>query len=217
MAADMRSPPRVLVTGFESFPGAPVNPTAWLAATLALQPPSGLPGSHFRTAVLPVDYRAVRGALETAAAGFDPDIAIHFGLAASCRGFRLERTGRNRFASAPLDNRGWRPPDGPIVDGAATFQPTLPLLEVHAALTAAGLPVEWSDDAGGYMCNAAMVLSLAGLIPGLAPKFSGFVHVPLAGKGAPLSPAQLLVGARIVIATAVGAFRGPEASRPLSA
>ena len=191
---------RVLVTGFEPFPGEPVNPTEWLAHELRRNPPAGDGISAFRAEVLPVDYAKVGPRLSEIGREFRPDIGIHFGLAAECSGFRLERVARNSFAGARADNAGALPAASAICEGPATLPSTLPLVAIHAALAAAGLPVEWSDDAGAYLCNMVFTLSRAHGCEGFAPAVSGFVHVPPTGEGRPLDNAQLLAGARIVIA-----------------
>ncbi|MBN9074859.1 MAG: hypothetical protein BGN87_22640 [Rhizobiales bacterium 65-79] len=194
------TPVRLLVTGFEPFPGAPVNPTEWLVGALRREPPAGDGIAAFRAEVLPVDYARVGPRLSEIGRDFSPDIAIHFGLAAECSGFRLERVARNSFAGARADNAGALPEATAICAGPETFPSGLPLDAIHAALATAGLPVEWSDDAGAYLCNMVFTLSRAQACEGFAPTVSGFVHVPPTGEGRPLDSAQLLAGARIVIA-----------------
>ncbi len=206
-AAKRNRLPRLLITGFEPFAGAPVNPTEFLVRALA-DDPLGFAGmSAFRAALLPVDYRAIGSMLSDLGGNFAPDIAIHFGLAAGCGGFRLERVARNRFEKARPDNLGVAPADGPICAAGPVLTPTLPLEPIHDALTAAHLPVEWSDDAGGYLCNMAMTLSLAGTCAGFSPAMSGFVHVPLTGERTRLSEAQLLKGAAVIAKAALRVWR----------
>jgi pyroglutamyl-peptidase len=190
---------RVLVTGFEPFPGAPVNPTEWLVEELRREPPVLDGIAAFRAEVLPVDYAKVGPRLSEIGREFRPDIAIHFGLAAECSGFRLERVARNSFAGARADNAGALPEARAICDGPETLPSGLPLDAIHDALAAAGLPVEWSDDAGAYLCNMVFTLSRAHACEGFTPAMSGFVHVPPTGEGKPLGNAQLLAGARLII------------------
>ncbi len=190
---------RVLVTGFEAFPGAPINPTEMLVERLRAKPPRIAGISAFRAELLPVDYDAIGPCLSEIGRTFHPDIAIHFGLANGCKGFRLERIARNRFSQAKPDNRGFAPADGPICTGPAELPSSLPLAAIHEALSAAGLPVEWSNEAGGYLCNVVFALSTASACDGFAPRLSGFIHVPLVGKGAPLKEAQLDRGVRIIL------------------
>ena len=90
--------PRILVTGFSVFPGAPVNPTEALVGILNDDPPAGEGIDAFRADILAVEYATIAGRLSAIGREFMPDIAIHFGLARECRGFRLERVARNSHA-----------------------------------------------------------------------------------------------------------------------
>ena len=201
--------PRMLVTGFGPFPGAPENPTDWLMARLADKPPAGDGLGAFHAEVLEVEYGRVGPRLSDLGTRHAPDIAIHFGLAAEASGFRLERIARNSHAGARADNAGRLPPSARICAGPETLGSTLPLTAIAQELAAAGLPLEFSDDAGGYLCNTVFVLSRFHAVEGLKPAMSGFVHVPLLGDGPRrLAPAQLEAGARIVIAACAAAWRG---------
>ncbi len=199
--------PRLLVTGFEPFPGAPVNPTEWLVSELAARPPRSAAMDAFRAEVLPVDYAAVGPRLSRIGREFAPDIAIHFGLARECRGFRLERQARNSFAGARPDNSGAMPSSARICNGPDIIPSGLPLQAIHDALATKGLPVEWSDDAGGYLCNMVMTLSLAKACEGFAPSVSGFVHVPNVGDGEALTHDELLQGAGLIMDLSVESWR----------
>ena len=165
----------------------------------------------FHAEVLPVVYAEVGGRLSELGRVFRPDIAIHFGLAQSCTGFRLERTARNSFFPRHADNAGIVPSQGAICEGPETLPSSLPLDAIQAALAGAGLPVEWSDDAGGYLCNTVFTLSVAGTVEAFRPTMSGFVHVPLIGgtpaEAACLGEAELLAGADLIIRTCVAAYR----------
>jgi pyroglutamyl-peptidase len=204
--------PRILVTGFEPFPGAPVNPTQALVERLRARSPAIPRAGAVHAELLPVDYEAVGPRLSEIGRLFAPDIAIHFGLAADCRGFRLERVGRNAFLSARPDNRGFAPCDGPICVGPASLPSTLPLMAIHDALSAEGLPVGWSDDAGGYLCNVVLTLSLSSSCEGFAPLMSGFVHVPLIGPDREMSEPDLDRGVRIILGVAAVEWLKPTGS-----
>jgi pyroglutamyl-peptidase len=166
----------------------------------------------FRAEMLPVAYETVMARLTEIGRAFQPDIAVHFGLAQSCSGFRLERVARNRFVPVHPDNLGFIPEVGPICAGPETLDSRLPLEAIHGKLSAAGLPVEWSDDAGGYLCNAVFTLSLARGAEDFHPAMSGFVHVPLLSEVGHDASARrfeqhtLLDGARIILQTSVDAF-----------
>jgi pyroglutamyl-peptidase len=209
-AAGVETLPSVLVTGFQPFPGAPVNPTQRLVEHLRGEPP-GIEGmAAFRAELLPVDYESIGPRLSAIGKVFSPDIALHFGLAHGCGGFRLERLARNAFANAKPDNNGFTPVDGPICKAPTLLQSRLPLQAIHDALTAEGLPVVWSDDAGGYLCNVLMTLSLAAACEGFLPRISGFIHVPTVGAGCALSDEDFFRGVDIILRTVLA---GEAASR----
>lgn len=206
------SGPRVLVSGFSVFPGAPVNPTESLVARLAADPPV-IPGpGTFRAELLAVEYDGLDGRLEEIAASFAPDIAIHFGLARECRGFRLERLARNEIAPGRPDNSGRQPDAAVIRQGGEDHASTLPLDEIARRLEARGHRVTWSDDAGGYLCNFLFYLSAGGICVGFRPAMSGFVHVPPSKEAEPDNPdamplEELEAGARVIVETCLDAWR----------
>ena len=208
-------PARLLVTGFSVFPGAPVNPTEALAGILRDEPPAGDGIEAFRAEVLAVEYATIQDRLSAIGRDFLPDIAIHFGLANECAGFRLERTARNTHAEARPDQSGAMPAAAQVCAGPDTLPSTLPLDLIAERLAFARLPVEWSDDAGGYLCNTVFTLSVAHACDGLRPAMSGFVHVPPLKEAEPANPHamgidDLVAGARIVIGACVDAWRARQ-------
>ena len=209
----MAAGPRILITGFGPFPGAPVNPTAAMIEALAAGP-SNLAG-EIRTEILAVEYDTVPRRLKSLGAEFAPDIAIHFGLSARAEGFTLERLARNEIAADRPDNSGTQPPAACIVESGDDHPSTLPLEEIAAALARAGLPHSWSDDAGGYLCNYIFYLSRSPHFAEYAPPVSGFVHVPpLAGEGAPansMTLEDLVAGAHIVVKSCAEDWRKRQA------
>jgi len=202
--------PRLLVTGFNAFPGAPVNPTELLVTELARRRRRFAQLADFQTEIIDVDYRALAGRLADIANAFKPDIAIHFGLSASARGFRLERLAWNKASLTHPDNSGYTPTEVRFCGGAESIESALPLGEIHVALTNAGLPVEYSDSAGEYLCNYLFYFSRAGLAKGFRPKMTGFIHVPpLGAEEGPetLSLRQLVEGANLIVETCVEAWK----------
>jgi pyroglutamyl-peptidase len=199
---------RLLVTGFTPFPGAPVNPTEHLIRHF-VEYPLTIAAAEFRFAVLPVTYSGAIPALEHAVGDFDPHIAIHFGLAAETPGFRLEKTARNEIAATTPDNDAVSPVPRAICAGSPHHASTLPLAGIAKALRARSLPVMWSEDAGGYLCNYVFYHSAAGLCPGVRAAMAGFVHVgPVAidgmqGEEGAMNFRKLVEGAEIIIETCI--------------
>jgi pyroglutamyl-peptidase len=208
--------PRILLTGFGPFPGAPVNPTARLIEELRADTAALSPLGEIRTEILAVEYATVPGRLAELGAGFAPDIAIHFGLSERAEGFTLERLARNEIAANRPDNAGGQPGAASILEGGAGQPSTLPLEVIAAALAKVGLPHSWSDDAGGYLCNYIFYLSRSPHFTDFAPAMSGFVHVPpLAGPAAPdnaMAFDDLVAGAQIIVGTCAQEWRRTQAA-----
>jgi pyroglutamyl-peptidase len=210
------SHPRILITGFGPFPGAPENPTQKLIEALRANP-SILDGlGEIRTEILAVEYDTAPARLAAIGAEFIPDIAIHFGLSARASGFTLERLARNEIAANRPDNAGGQPGDACIVEGGAGQPSTLPLEAIASALSSRGLPHSWSDDAGGYLCNYIFYLSRSPHFTGFSPEISGFIHVPpLAGPDAPenaMRIGDLVAGAQIIVRTCAEEWRKARAA-----
>lgn len=169
----MRRAPRLLVTGFGPFPGAPENPTSTLVQRLAGTPAEEFGASALRAVVLPTDYRKSWERLRRIYGSFAPDAVVHFGLSARAKVICVERFGRNACLADRPDAAGWWPRR--MLGRAEAIASTLPAEDVVAALQAAGFPARLSDDAGGYVCNATLYRSLRTLPPTCR---AGFIHVP---------------------------------------
>ena len=85
---------RVLLTGFGPFPGAPVNPSAWLAETLPSRLSEG--DEEVDARILPTEWEAVAELTEQLRETLQPHVSIHFGLSHHAKGFRIERSAHNR-------------------------------------------------------------------------------------------------------------------------
>jgi pyroglutamyl-peptidase len=161
----------LLVTGFGPFGLLESNPSAALAEALAAEP-------DVRSAVLPVAYERAEQRLAELLEQIRPAAVLLFGVHAA-PGFRLERVAMNLDDEAAPDEDGAVHRREPICpDAPAAYWSTLPLVEIAEALELLGLPWEWSNHAGGFLCNHAFYAArhlAAGL--GLTGP-CGLVHVP---------------------------------------
>jgi pyroglutamyl-peptidase len=209
--------PRVLVTGFGPFPGAPENPSASLAEALG-DPQS--PGFELHVHVLPTEWEAVAGLAPLLYARLQPDVMIHFGLCQRAVGFRIERSAYNR-AAPRVDARAALPAARHVLtQGPERLDTRVPAAKVAAHLSAHGIPASSSRSAGRYVCNFLYYHSLAWVAEQqtTAP-VALFVHIPRgAGQGGPISDASLLHGAqevvRFVLAFAEARKPGIQISTP---
>lgn len=193
--------PVVLVTGFEPFAGAPVNPSGELVRRLT---ELGHPDCRIVGEVLPVSFDRAAGLLAAAIDAHDPDIVIALGLAESRHAITPERVAIN-LADAPIaDNDGDQPRDAEIEHGGPAARFTgLPVKAISHALDAAGIPSDISLTAGSYVCNHVFyqLMGLAAARPGLR---AGFIHVPATPQlgGSPqFTLDELERGIRIAITT----------------
>jgi pyroglutamyl-peptidase len=192
----------VLVTGFEPFDGAAVNPSQRIVEELAAAPPEGV---ELTTAVLPVAYARAGDELRAALRAADPDVVICFGQADGRTGISVERFAHNLDSAEPVDNDGAS--SGTEIDpaGPVAYRSTLPLEGVVAALRAAGIPASESRDAGGFLCNHVFYVLMRTLEQQRPQARAGFVHVPTLpeqalDRSAPsMSLDMLLQAGRIVI------------------
>ncbi|WP_342641667.1 pyroglutamyl-peptidase I [Rhodoligotrophos ferricapiens] len=180
--------PHVLVTGFPAFPTAPVNPTERLIELLGERDLTI--DAEVRAAVVPCAYGEAPAALEALGREYHPDIVLAFGLSRRAKSFTLERIARNLCTSDLPDTSGECRRGAPIVaDSPGELRSTLPLVAIHKALRAKDIAADFSDDAGGYLCNFVFYLIVGHHIPSLKPAAAGFIHVPAFGTDTE-SPSQ---------------------------
>ena len=190
--------PRVLVTGFGPFPGAPENPSASLAEVLGAV---RWPGCELHAQVLPTEWEAVAALAPLLCTRLQPDVMIHLGLCQRAVGFRIERSAYNRIAPR-ADARAALPAFRHVVaQGPARLDTRVPAAKVAAHLSAHGLPAASSRSAGRYLCNFLYYHSLAwAAAQQTTAPVALFVHIPKAAEqGGCLSDASLLYGAQEVV------------------
>lgn len=169
----------VLLTGFEPFDGAAVNPS-WEAVKL-------VPG--VRAVQLPCVFGRALEHLRAAVLEHDPAVVVCVGQAGGRPDVTVERVAVNIDDARIPDNAGRQPIDEAVVPGGpAAYFATLPVKACAAAARTAGVPASVSQSAGTFVCNHVfygLMHLIATERPGIR---GGFVHVPFA-------PEQVLVQA----------------------
>jgi pyroglutamyl-peptidase len=189
------APLRILVTGFDGFPGSPRNPTEKMMAALARDRPRfARLGIRLEVAVLPVVYVQTGRRLAALAGKFRPDAIVHFGVASRRTKLCVETRALNRMSLLHPDASGARAAGHTIVARAPLrLKSTLPCGLIAAALRKAGFDAAVSIDAGHYVCNQTLFLSLSqidasrNLAPQNLAPLVGFIHVPPLGMNRRLS------------------------------
>ena len=198
----------VLVTGFEPFDGADVNPSGEVARRLG---ELGHPDCHLIGEVLPVSFAQAPGLLAAAIDAHHPDVVVMLGLAENRHAITPERVALNLADARIADNDGAQPTDAPLEPhGPAARFTLLPVKNIAAAIANAGIPAEVSLTAGSYVCNAVMYTALGiaeqTVGPRGAPLQAGFIHVPATpqlGGDPRFTLDELERGIRIAITTIV--------------
>jgi len=168
---------KILLTGFTPFLDFDVNPTQELMNRIAKS--GDFPEAEIRTRVLEVHYQPCERDFHRELVTFKPDGIISFGLNVRIDHIALERIAVNIDDTTKADNAG-NTRSGTLIagDGPAAYWTTLPVNEMYDSLQKAGIPVQFSNHAGAYLCNHLFYYGLYTAEKlGLAAA-TGFVHVP---------------------------------------
>lgn len=183
---------KVLLTGFEPFGKATLNPSAEIVKRIS-EP-------NVVTAILPVAYAQSAERLISLINEHNPDVVICLGQAEGRKEITPERVAINLDDARLADNEGVLRNDVKILEeGPEAYFSTLPVKDFVEAIKAKGVPAAVSLSAGAFLCNHVFYVA--------QNKFanshvrSGFVHVPLmdeqAGEfpGLPTMPLEQMITA----------------------
>jgi len=200
----------VLLTGFEPFNGATINP-AW-EAVRSLE---GWQGDGFQVEVrqLPCVFGDAIEDLTALIDELHPDVVIAVGQAGGRPDISVERVAINVDDASILDNGGQQPVDTAIAaDGPAAYFSTLPIKAIVHALRARGLVAGVSQTAGTFVCNHVFYGLMHHAAAQPQPIKAGFIHVPFlpeqaaARPDAPPSMAleDIIAGVKLVVEVTLG-------------
>lgn len=199
--------PCVLLTGFDAFAGAVVNPS-WLAV-------QALHGEHINghvlvAAQLPTMFGSAAQVLTSLLKRHKPALVICAGQASGRDALSIERIAINVNDARIADNNGDQPIDMPVVPGGPTaYFSTLPIKAMRQAIEQGGIASEVSQTAGTFVCNHVFYSLMHALETQDAFKRTrgGFIHVPnLPGQGLPaMALDEMVHGLRLAIACALTA------------
>ena len=180
---------KLLITGFDPFGGASVNPAR--EAVMALP---DVVGDYALTKLeIPTVFGLAAETVLRAAEAHCPDVILCVGQAGGRAAITPEVVAINlREASIP-DNRGNQPKNMPVVENApAAYFSTLPIRDMVEAVKAAGIPCSLSYSAGVFVCND-LLYTLLHHYDGTDTRV-GFVHIPYlpeqAGEGVASLPLE---------------------------
>lgn len=177
---------KLLITGFDPFGGASVNP-AWEAVRLL---PDRIGDFDVHKLQIPTVFGLAAETVVRKAEEIRPDVILCVGQAGGRAAVTPERIGVNIRDAKIRDNAGNQPVGGFVdPDGPAAYFATVPVTKMAAAICDAGLPGMVSNSAGAFVCNDTLY-SLLHRYAGTSVQV-GFIHVPyLPDQGSPSLPLE---------------------------
>lgn len=172
----------LVLTGFDPFPGVPVNPSQQIVETIAMQNPAII------TEILPTAFAPAEKRIRSLIQKHAPDVVLSLGVAARRDAINLERFALNINDAEQPDNDGVQHDGKPIVaNGPAAYTSTLPLAALHKAIQARRVPVKYSNHAGAYVCNHVFYVARHEVERLRLATRCGFIHVPMPNDGLSLA------------------------------
>ncbi len=175
---------KLLITGFDPFGGASVNP-AWEAVKKL---PDQIGQYELCKLEIPTIFGLAAQSVLEKAGEVQPDVILCIGQAGGRSAVTPERIGVNiRDARIP-DNAGNQPRgEFAVPESPAAYFATVPVIAMEEAIRAIGLPATVSNSAGAFVCNDVLY-TLLHHYAGTDVKV-GFIHVPyLPEQGTPNLP-----------------------------
>jgi len=165
----------VLLTGFEPFDNAPINPS-W-EAVRRLDGVQLSEGVQIVARCLPCAFASAAETLLQLINELQPAMVIATGLGPGRSDISIERVAINVNDARIPDNLGAQPIDIAVVDGGpAAYFSTLPIKGMVKAVREAGVAASVSQTAGTFVCNQVFYRLQHALV-GTGVR-SGFIHVP---------------------------------------
>ena len=177
---------KLLITGFDPFGGATVNP-AWEAVKLL---PEQIGQYHLEKLEIPTVFsKGAQSVLDTAAQ-VQPDVILCIGQAGGRGAVTPERIAVNIRDARICDNEGNQPVGLRVAsDGPAAYFATVDVMAMTESAQKAGCPAAVSNSAGAFVCNDVFY-TLLHAFRNTSTRV-GFIHVPwLPEQGTPSLPLE---------------------------
>ena len=172
---------KLLVTGFEPFGGAEINPS-WEAVRRL---PDKIGDFLLYKLKIPTVFGQAAEAILSVAKDFTPDVVLCIGQAGGRSAITPERIAVNICDARISDNAGNQPNGEHVVpNGPASYFSTLSPEVMCDAILAVGIDATVSNSAGAFVCNDTLYRLLHHYTN--TPVKVGFIHIPyLPEQGTP--------------------------------
>ena len=185
----------LLITGFDPFGGAVINP-AWEAVRLL---PDQIGQFRLQKLQIPTVFGKAGETVLSAIGAETPDVVLCVGQAGGRSAITPERIAVNIRDARICDNAG-NQPQGMYVapEGPAAYFATVDVMKLAEAVAQKGIPATVSNSAGAFVCNDVFY-TLLHHFSGTETRV-GFVHVPyLPEQGTPSMELDTIVKALTAI------------------
>lgn len=167
---------KAILTGFEPFGPYKYNPVQDIAREYDGKRIGNI---EVIGLVLPCTYYGAFNLLSEKIDRIYPDIVLSTGLGSRVKGIRIESIGRNIMNGKYADAEGKKPENEPLVKGGKKWYSTnADNIHLANSLYEAGIPVELSIDAEGFICNSLVYLTAKRISNENLPIRFVFFHTP---------------------------------------
>lgn len=192
---------KVLITGFDPFGGADINP-AYEAVKLL---PDQIKEAEIIKMEIPTVFIRDGEILDEAICKYQPDVVICVGQAGGRSDISVEKIAVNLMEARIPDNEGNQPIDQKVCeDGENAYFATIPVKSVVGTLKENGIPSSVSYTAGTFVCNDIMYRLLYMADRKYQGIRGGFIHVPYLPQQAVDLPAGTPTMTTAMIAKGLG-------------
>jgi pyroglutamyl-peptidase len=166
---------KVLITGFDPFGGASINPAYEAVKRL----PDEICGAEICKLEIPTVFWQCGEAVEKGIKKYNPDIVICVGQAGGRSPITIEKVAINLIEARIPDNASQQHSDKPVCEeGESAYFTTLPVKAMVKAIRDKGIPAKISYTAGTFVCNDVMYRLLHMCKDRYPHIRGGFIHVP---------------------------------------
>lgn len=177
----------ILVTGFDPFGGAHINPS-WEAVRRL---PDTIGAFRLEKLQVPTVFTAAGQTVLSRCQSLQPRAIVCVGQAGGRDSITPEVIAINLREAGIPDNRGFCPNASPVIPGAPDgYFSTLPIRPIVQSIRAAGYPARLSYSAGSFVCNDLLFTLLHHYRD--TDTVVGFLHVPYLPEQTETAPSMPL-------------------------
>lgn len=166
---------KILITGFDPFGGASINPAYEAVKRL----PDEILGAEIIKLEIPTVFEKEGKVLREAIVEHKPDAVLCVGQAGGRSVISIEKVAINLMEARIPDNDRQQPVDQPVcADGENAYFASVPVKAMVKKIREHGIPSSVSYTAGTYVCNDVMYRLLYMIDREFKGMRGGFIHVP---------------------------------------